>query len=290
MFNKLKTVILLSAMSGLLMLVGSYLGGAQGVAIAFFISIAMNIITYFYSDKIVIRLYKAIPLDKQRYENLYTMVQELTTRMQLPMPQLWMAPTPMANAFATGRNPQHASVVFTQGILTLLEPRELRAVLAHELGHVKNRDILISTIAATLATAIGYLATMARYAAFFSSSRDSKERSSNPLVLLIIALLMPLAAMLIQLAISRSREYLADETGAHTSEDPLALASALSKLEKHIPEAHLNSQDTLHASTAPLFIVHPFLREGFTTLFMTHPPTEKRIERLREIEREMSHR
>ncbi len=290
MFNQLKTVVLLATLSGLLLLIGSFLGGTNGVIIAFIIAIAMNFVSYFYSDKIVISLYKAVPLDQNRYEHLYDMVRELTTRMQLPMPTLWLVPTRMANAFATGRNPQHASVVFTQGILELLEPREVRAVVAHELSHVKNRDILISTIAATIATAIGYVASFMRYAAFFSSSSDKKERSTNPLALIVIALLMPVAATLIQLAISRSREYQADETGAHICEDPLALASALSKLEKHIPDAHLDSHDTLHASTAPLFIVHPFLAEGLTTLFMTHPPTQKRIERLRAIEKEMINR
>lgn len=288
MFNQLKTVILLASLSGILLLLGGLFAGSTGVTIAFILSIIMNAVSYFYSDKIVLSMYRAQPLSESQFPELFAMVRELTTRMSLPMPKLWIVNTRMANAFATGRNPQHSSVVVTDGILSILDMNELRAVLAHELGHVKNRDILVSTIAATIATAIGYVASMAKYAAFFSSS-DRRQRS-NPLGLLIAAVLMPIAATLIQLSISRSREYLADETGAHVCEDPLALASALSKLEKNIPQEHLDSQDTLHASTAPLFIVHPFLNEGLMSLFMTHPPTRKRIERLQSIYKEMKTR
>jgi heat shock protein HtpX len=285
MFNQLKTVLLLGTLSGILLLLGGLFAGTTGVTIAFILALLMNAVSYFYSDKIVLSMYKAQPLSESQFPELYSMVGQLTKRMNLPMPKLWIVNTQMANAFATGRNPNHSSVVVTNGILSILDMNELRAVLAHELGHVQNRDILVSTIAATIATAIGYVASMAKYASFFSSS-DGRRRS-NPIGLLIAALLMPLAATLIQLSISRSREYLADETGAHVCEDPLALASALSKLEKHIPQAHLDSQDTLHASTAPLFIVHPFLNEGLMTLFMTHPPTRKRIERLQSIYKEM---
>jgi heat shock protein HtpX len=288
MWNRFKTVILLATLSGLLMLIGGLIGGSSGVTIAFIIALVMNGISYFFSDKIVLGLYRAQPLDQNRYSDIYAVVRELAQRMNIPMPKLWLIRTPMANAFATGRNPQHASVAITTGILEILNLEELRGVLAHELSHVQNRDILVSSIAATLATAIGYLANMAQYAAIWQSS-DNRKRGSNPLFLLLVAILMPLAATLIQLAISRSREYLADDTGAHVCQDPLALASALDKLQKHIPEAHLRSDDTVHASTAPLFIVHPFLNEGLMALFSTHPPTRKRIERLRQIYQEMTH-
>jgi heat shock protein HtpX len=286
--NRIKTVLLLATMSGLFMLIGSLLGGFKGITIAFFLAIGMNIITYFFSDKIVLALYKAQPLDPDQYSDIYAMVRSLADSMHIPMPKLFLIQTPMANAFATGRNPRHASVAVTSGILSILEPYELRAVLAHELSHVQNRDILISTIAATLATAIGYAATMLRFSSLWSTNRDEQKQSVNPLVILVVSLFMPLAATLIQLAISRSREYLADETGAHLCHDPLALASALEKLERHLPQAHLNNSDVAHASTAPLFIVHPFLHKGFMNLFLTHPPTAKRIERLRQIYMEMT--
>lgn len=285
--NRLKTVILLATLSGLLLLIGGLIGGTKGVTIAFVMALIMNFVSYFFSDKIVLSLYKAKPLDKNQYPGIYSMVNELTQEMGLPMPKLWIIDTPMANAFATGRNPKNASVAVTTGILNILDPRELRGVLAHELGHVQNRDILITTIAATLATAIGYLASMLRFSALVQTN-DEKRKRSNPFFLFFVALLLPLAASLIQLALSRSREYLADETGADTSNDPLALASALEKLEKHIPIAHLSSDDVAHASTAPLFIVHPFLNKGFLmSLFMTHPPTQQRIEHLRQLYKKM---
>ncbi|MDP3889583.1 MAG: zinc metalloprotease HtpX, partial [bacterium] len=246
----------------------------------------MNGIAYFFSDKIVLSLYGARPLDKQQYGWIYDIVQELTEKMRMPMPKLWLINTPMANAFATGRNPNNASVAVTTSIIDLLDKDELRGVLAHELGHVKNRDILVTTIAATIATAIGYLAYMLRYAAFWGSMSD-RDRKGNPIVLFLVALLMPIAATLIQLAISRSREYLADETGAHYCNDPLALASALEKLHNNIKYAHLDNQDTQRASTAPLFIVHPFTTNGFIQLFSTHPPMSKRIARLRALYEKM---
>ncbi len=271
------------------MFMGSLIGGAKGVTIAFIISLVMNLITYFYSDKIVLALYRARPLDQNQYPDIYEMVSGLAQQMGLPMPKLWIIDTPMANAFATGRNPSHASVAVTTGILQILEPHELRGVLAHELSHVKNRDILISTVAATLATAIGYFATMLRYSAFLqTTSSNDKRQSNNPLFLFVAAILMPLAASLIQLAISRSREYLADESGAHISNDPLALASALKKIESNVAVAHLRNDDVAHASTAPLFIIHPFLGKGIMNLFMTHPPTQSRIKRLQEIYQEIN--
>lgn len=281
--NQIKSVILLAGLSGLLLLLGSLMGGHQGIQIAFVMALVMNGVTYFYSDRIVLSLYKAQPLDEKTYGWIYTMVRELAQDMRIPMPRLWLIPTPMANAFATGRNPKNASVAVTSGVLKLLNNHELRGVLAHELAHVQNRDILITTMAATLATAIGYIAHMLQYAAWWGSmsSSDDRNKRGNPLFMLLVAMLMPIAATLLQLALSRSREYLADETGAHHSHDPLALADALEKLQNHIPFDHLDNNDTQRASTAPLFIVHPFTSNGFASLFSTHPPMQKRIERLR---------
>lgn len=279
--NQIKTVILLAAMSGLLLSIGSLIGGYHGVQIAFIMALVMNGVMYFYSDRIVLSMYKAQPLDKNTYPWVYDIVSELARTMQIPMPQLWLIPTQMANAFATGRNPSHASVAVTSGIMSLLNKDELRGVLAHELAHVKNRDILITTMAATLAAAIGYLAHMLQYAAFWGSMSNDRDKKGNPLFMILVAILMPIAATLLQLALSRSREYLADETGACTSRDPLALADALEKLNSSIAHEHLRNDDTQKASTASLFIVHPFTSNGFVNLFSTHPPMQERIKRLR---------
>lgn len=280
--NRLKTAVLLALLSGLIMLLGGFMGGTQGVTIAFLFALFINGLMYFFSDKMVLTLYRAQPLDRLTHKSIYDTVEDLSSRMEIPMPKLWIVDMPMANAFATGRNPKNASVVVTQGIVDALEPHELRGVLAHELSHVKNRDILISTIAATLAATIGYLADMMHRMAFWQSiSGERKNRDGSPLVMFLIALLMPLAALLIQLAVSRSREFMADETGADATHDPLALASALEKLERHIPEAHLNQEEKVYASTASLFIVHPFCGKGLINLFSTHPSTEKRVARLR---------
>jgi heat shock protein HtpX len=280
--NRLKTLLLLTILSGLFLLIGHLFGGQQGLQIALIMALAMNFITYFFSEKIVLSLYRAQPLDRATYGWIYDIVHELADTMEIPMPKLWLVKTPMANAFATGRNPQHASVVVTTGILDILDAHELRGVLAHELSHIKNRDVLVGTIAATIATAIGYLAHMMQYAAFWGSVNGSKKRE-NPIGMLLVAIFMPLAATLIQLAISRSREYLADETGAQVSRDPLALASALEKLHSNVRHAHMDPRDTQHASTASLFIVHPFSAHGFVDLFSTHPPMHKRVARLKEM-------
>lgn len=282
-FNQIKTIILLSAMSGLFLFIGNLIGGYHGLQIAFIMALIMNGIMYFYSDKIVLSMYKAQPLDKNTYPWVYDIVSELAHTMQIPMPKLWLIPTPMANAFATGRNPSHASVAVTTGIMSLLNKNELRGVLAHELAHVTNRDILITTMAATLAAAIGYLANMLQYAAFWGSMRndDRDNKKGNPLFMMLVAILMPIAATLLQLSLSRSREYLADETGACNSRDPLALADALEKLNNSIAHEHLRNDDTQKASTASLFIVHPFTSNGLVNLFSTHPPMKDRIERLR---------
>jgi heat shock protein HtpX len=229
-------------------------------------------------------MYSAQPLDKEKFSKVYDMVEELAHNAGIPMPKLWYLPTPMANAFATGRNPAHASVAVTQGILDILEEHELRGVIAHELGHIKNRDILIATVAATIATAIGYLANMIQWAVLFGGfgGRDNENRNGG-WGALIVALIMPIAAMLIQLAISRSREYLADESGANFAHDPLALASALEKLSDYSKVQHARPESPAQTATASMFIVYPFSGGGWINLFSTHPPMEKRIERLRKL-------
>ena len=279
--------MLLAGLSALLLLIGHLIGGYAGLQLALIMALLMNGIAYFFSDKIVLSMYGARALDRQEYGWIYETVEDLAHTMHLPMPKLWLIKTPMANAFATGRDPEHASVAVTTGILSILDRDELRGVLAHELSHIKNRDILVSTIAATIATAIGYLAHMLQYAAFWGSMDNNRRREGNPIVMFLVALLMPLAATLIQLAVSRSREYLADETGAHSCRDPLALASALEKLHNHIPSAHLHADDMSKASTASLFIVHPFNSDGMIALFSTHPPMRARIARLHKLHEKM---
>jgi heat shock protein HtpX len=288
-FGQFKTAILLASMSGLLMLLGAVFGGMSGLIVFFVISLIMNAFSYFYSEKMVLAMYRAKPLDKDQYGWIYEIVQGLADAKKMPMPKMWLVETPMANAFATGRNPSHASVAVTTGILEILEPEELRGVLAHELSHVINRDILIGSIAATIATTIGFMANMMQQMAFWGTlSRDSQDRRGpNPLALIVIAILMPIAASLIQLAISRSREYLADESGAELSHDPLALAAALEKLQTRAARVHFADNDTAHATTAHLFIVKPFTGHGLSALFSTHPPIEKRIERLRQMYEKM---
>ena len=283
--NKIKTVLLLAALSGLFMFIGSLIGGNQGITIALCMALVMNGIAYFFSDKIVLAMYGARPLNPEQYGSIVATVQELSDRMQLPMPRLWIVDTPVANAFATGRNPNHSSIALTTGIIELLEPHELRGVLAHEMSHIYNRDILVSTIAATFAAAIGYLAHMAQNIYFWQSIQGKREKDSGNLVgMLVVAILMPIAATILQLSVSRSREYLADETGADACHDPLALAGALQKLHNNVQHAHFRETDTARASTATLFIVHPFSkRGGMLELFATHPPLEKRIARLHKI-------
>jgi heat shock protein HtpX len=280
--NQLKTVLLLGILSSLFFLLGYWLGGSQGLMFAFIISMLMNFFAYFFSDKMVLAMYGAQPLDRDKFGYIYEMVEELCFQAQIPMPKLWYIQTEMANAFATGRNPQHASVAVTQGILDILDHNELRGVLAHELGHVKNRDILISTVAATIATAIGYIANMLQWAVLLGGLRgDREENRSSGLGAIFVAIFMPIAATLLQLAISRSREYLADETGAKMCHDPLALASALEKLHTGVKHHPLEAESAAQTATASLFIVYPFSLSGVMTLFSTHPPMEKRIERLR---------
>ncbi len=280
-WNRIKTVLLLGALSGLLLLLGNWIGGRPGLTIALAFAAIMNLFAYYYSDKLVLKMFRAQPLDRKKFGHIYDMVEELAFKTNIPMPKLWYIPTKMANAFATGRNPANASVAVTQGILDMLEEHELRGVLAHELSHIKNRDILVATIAATIAAAIGYLANMLQWSVILGAGRDRNRQSG--LGALFVALLMPFAALLIQLAISRSREYLADESGARCCEDPLALASALEKLHFSVKQHNLRPRSQVETSTASLFIVYPFTSNGLLKLFQTHPPMEKRIERLRNM-------
>ena len=279
--NQLQTVFLLGLLTGILLFIGYLLGGNTGVFIAFILSLGMNFFAYFYSDKYVLNAYQAQPLSQEKYPHIYEMVAELAREHHIPMPKLWYVPTQVANAFATGRNPKNSHVAVTQGILEILEPRELRGVLAHELGHIKNRDILVSSIAATLAGAIGMIANSIRWQGYAEGHRTSH------LGMLTIALLMPIAASIIHLGISRSREYMADASGAHASQDPLALASALKKLELSVKRAQLVPRNPAQATTASLFIVYPFTTRSFSNLFSTHPPMEERIARLMQMEKEL---
>lgn len=277
--NKVKTVLLLGLLSGILVVGGGAIGGQQGLTIGLLMAVVMNFASYFFSDKIALMSYSAQPLTPESapeiYARLAPIVERLAQRMNLPMPKLWLLPEESPNAFATGRNPQHASVAVTVGILRLMNDRELEGVLAHELGHVLNRDILISSIAATLAAAISYLGYFGR---FFGGSRDEdgEHRGSGAAGLLMI-FLAPFAAMLIQLAISRSREYDADATSAKYTGNPDELISGLRKLEMGVQRIPMEDASP---ETAHLFIMSPFSGGGFAKLFSTHPPIEDRIARL----------
>ena len=288
-FNKVKTFIFLVILSGLLLIFGGFMGGYNGIKIALIIALLINFVTYFFSDKIVLAIYGAQEMDQNQYSWIYSMTNELTERMGIPMPKLWLIDSNMANAFATGRNPKHGSVALTTGIMNILDKNELRGVISHELSHIKNRDILIATIAATVATAISYMASMLRYAAFFGSfgGGGDNKKNGNPIALILMSIIMPIAAIIMQLAISRSREYLADETGAINSQDPLALASALEKLHNRVEHTAHEEHSVGRENTASLFIVNPFSGKSFINLFSTHPPVDERIKKLREIYEKM---
>lgn len=281
--NGLKTALLLGLLSGVLLALGDLLGGSNGLMVAFVFAVLMNFASYWFSDKLVLRMYSAQPVGPEH--QLYRMVERLATRANLPMPKVYIIPDPSPNAFATGRNPKHGAVAVTEGLLELLDPRELRGVLAHELSHIKNRDVLVSTVAAILASAISTVANALSFGAMFGGHSD--EDGPSPLATLAIIIVAPLAALLVQLAISRSREFHADETGARISGDPDALARALLKLHgaaRVVPTEHPQP------GTASLFIVNPF--EGLQRVsrwFSTHPSMDERVERLRALSLEHRH-
>jgi heat shock protein HtpX len=275
MGNTFKTAFLLTALTLLLMFFGRYFGGQNGMMLALAFAAVMNFVAYFFSDKIALSMYRAQPVTREELPRAYEIVERLTQKIGIPMPKIYVIPTESPNAFATGRNPSHASVAVTHGILGLLNDEELEGVLAHELGHVNNRDILISSVAATIAGAITMLASMGRFAMIFGGGggRDRRGGGLSALFMLIVA---PVAASLIQLAVSRSREYQADATGAHFTGNPYALASALQKLDAYSRRMPMQATP----STAHLFIIQPLLGVNFGNLFSTHPPIAKRIERL----------
>jgi heat shock protein HtpX len=279
--NTFRTTILLAVLTALLMWIGNMLGGGQGAIIALLIAGGINFFSYWFSDKIVLKMYRGQEVTAQDDPELYGLVQDLAQRAGLPMPKVYLLPQDMPNAFATGRNPEHAAVAVTDGIRRILTKRELAGVLGHELSHVKNRDILVSTIAATLAGAISYLAQMAQWAMIFGGNRDrDDEGGSNIFGLIVMMIVAPIAAMLIQMAVSRSREYGADEGGAKVTGDPLALASALRKLHMGAQNIPLHVNNATANATAHMFIVNPLSGHGLASLFSTHPPMEERIARL----------
>jgi heat shock protein HtpX len=274
MANSVKTVLLLGGMSALLLAIGELLGGSGGLMIAFVFAVVMNFGSYWFSDKIVLRMYRAQEVGPDH--PLSRIVARLTQRAGLPMPRVYVIPTMSPNAFATGRNPQHAAVAATEGILRLLDEQELEGVLAHELAHVKHRDILISSIAATIAATIMMVARMAQFAAIFGGGRDDDRQGSNPIALLAMVIVAPLAAMLIQAAISRSREFSADAGGAGIAGNPYGLVNALKKIEVASKQVPLEA----NPATAHMFIIKPFSMSGLLSIFSTHPPTEQRIRAL----------
>ena len=281
MGNLIKTGFLLAVLTCLLVLIGGAIGGQQGMVIAFILAFVMNVGSYWFSDKIVLSMYGAQPVDEAQAPGVYRIVRELATEAKIPVPPIYLIPDDSPNAFATGRNPHHAAVAVTEGILRIMSEDELKGVLAHELSHVKNRDTLIMTIAATLAGAITYLAQMAQWAAIFGGGRRSDDEGGGGggglIGVLLMAILAPFAAMLVQMAISRSREYEADASGARLCHRASGLEHALAKLDVASRQEPLNATP----ATAHLFIVNPLTSGGFATLFSTHPPIEERIARLR---------
>lgn len=279
--NRLKTVILLGALTGVLIGAGYLIGGYDGLTIGLIFALIMNFGSYWFSDKIVLAMYRAKEVKENEQPELFKIVREVVHLAGIPMPKVYFVPSATPNAFATGRNPKHAAVACTQGILDLLSKDELKGVIAHEVSHIKNRDILIQTIAATIAGVISYAAFMARWAAIFGGfgGRD-REGSSNLIGFLVLAIVTPIVATMLQLAISRSREYLADETGAKTIHNPVALANALEKLHAGIKH---NPMKFGSPATSSLFILNPFSAHGLIALFSTHPPVKERVRRLKDM-------
>jgi heat shock protein HtpX len=282
MTSQIKTLALLGLLTGIILLFGRLIGGQTGLVVAFGFAMVMNVTSYWFSDKIVLRMYRAREVSSSEAPGLHEMVGELSRRASIPKPRIYVIPEQTPNAFATGRNPQNGVVAVTEGIMSLLTREELRGVLAHELGHIRNRDILIQTVAATLAGAIMFLANMVKWGALFGLGGRDGENRGNPLVALVLAIIAPIAALLIQMGISRSREYFADEHGAELAGDPESLASALQKIEAYSTRVAMS-----HGSpaTAHMFIVNPFKNVSVAQLFSTHPPTQERVSRLRSMRR-----
>jgi heat shock protein HtpX len=277
--NKLRTTFLLALLTGLLVVAGGAIGGRSGMTIALVMAGVMNFVSYWFSDKIVLRMYGAQQVTEAEHPEFYGMVQQLAVQAGIPMPRVYVIPSETPNAFATGRNPEHAAVAATTGIIRILTRDELLGVMAHELSHVKHRDILISSIAATVAGAITYLAQMAQWAAIFGGHRDREGEGGGTFGMLAMAIVAPIAAMLIQMAVSRSREYEADRGGAAVAGNPLHLASALRKL--HMANQRIPME--ANPATAHMFIVNPLAGGGLQSLFSTHPPIEERIRKLEEM-------
>jgi heat shock protein HtpX len=277
--NTMKTFMLMALMTALVVYIGHFVGGNNGMIIAFVIAMVMNFGSYWFSDKIVLRMYNAQEITEASNPGIFRIVQGLTQQAGLPMPRVYIIPSEQPNAFATGRNPQHAAVAMTEGIIRTLNTEELRGVLAHELTHVKHRDILIGTVAATMAGAISMIAQMGQFAMMFGGGRSNDREGGSPIGGLLMIIVAPIAAMLIQMAISRSREYEADRGGAEMAGNPIPLANALKKLEAKAENIPMDA----NPATAHMFIVNPLRGGGITSLFSTHPPMEKRIARLEEM-------
>jgi heat shock protein HtpX len=277
MSNVFKTAFLLAVLTAMLVLIGGAIGGRHGMLIALIFAFVMNFVSYWWSDKIVLAMYGAQPVTEADTPQLYNMVHRLATKAGMPMPKLYLIPSEQPNAFATGRNPSHAAVAVTEGIMRILSPEELEGVLAHEMSHVINRDVLISTIAATIAGAITYLAHMAQWAAFMGGGRSDDDEGPNPIAMILMAVIAPIAAMLVQLAVSRAREFQADASGARLLGRSWPLAQALGKLDVAAQSIPMNA----NPATAHLFIMNPLSGAALMKLFSTHPPTEERIARLR---------
>jgi len=278
--NSMKTVLLMSILTVMLVFVGNLLGGNGGMMMAFALAVVMNFGSYWFSDKIVLAMYRAKEITRDENPEIFSIVQDLTMRANLPMPKIYLVPGEQPNAFATGRDPNHAAVAVTDGILRLMPKNELRGVLAHELAHVKHRDILVSSIAATFAGAISMIANMAHWAMIFGGGRSNDDEGRSPIAGIAMMIVAPIAAMLVQMAISRSREFMADEGGAKMSGDPMALAHALKRLHTASEQIPMESATP---ATAHMFIVNPLSGGAFMSLFSTHPPMEERVARLEQL-------